>query len=140
MVEGTALQVMVLGVLLTLVYFESEEVEEHYGLTHADLARVKAATVNTGPLCCLMVVVALVMVPAGVLLLLLLLRKLFINRYLLLELILVVLLRARLLLLLIRRVCLLILLSSKEACLRALIGVGLARGALIQLLVLESGI
>lgn len=46
MVKGTAFEVVILWVLLTLVYFESEEVEEHDGLTHADLARVVTAAVH----------------------------------------------------------------------------------------------
>ena len=81
MVEGTAFKVMVLRVLLTLVYFEGEEIEEHYGLTHTDLTRVEAAAMRPW----LALMVALIVTA------LVLLWKLFINRYLLLELILLIL-------------------------------------------------
>jgi len=70
-----------LRVLLTLVYFEGEEIEEHYGLTHTDLTRVKAAAMRPW----LALMVALIVTA------LVLLWKLFINRYLLLELILLIL-------------------------------------------------
>ena len=86
MVEGTALEVVILWILLTLVYLESEEVEEHDALSHADLPRVIPAAMHA----LIRLVVALVVVfvaPCK----LLLLCKLFLNGYLLLELLLSVL-------------------------------------------------
>lgn len=47
MIEWAALQVMILGLLLTLVYFEFKEVEKHNALTHTYLPSIKASTVGT---------------------------------------------------------------------------------------------
>lgn len=86
MVEGTALQVVILWILLTLVYLESEEVEEHDALSHADLPCVIPAAMHA----LIRLVVALVIVFVAPCILLLL-CKLFLNGYLLLELLLSVL-------------------------------------------------
>ena len=46
MIEWTALQVMILRVLLALVYFEGEQIEEHDALAHAYLACIKASAMG----------------------------------------------------------------------------------------------
>jgi hypothetical protein len=46
MIKWAALQIMILRILLAWVYLESEEVEEHGGLLHADVPGVKASTVG----------------------------------------------------------------------------------------------
>lgn len=130
MVEWAALEVMILRVLLTLIYFESEEVQEHDALTHTYLSSVKSTAMRH-------LVDRLVIAVAGprpiihIEMRLLRLRwKLFINRYLLLELILTVLGSS----------CLIRLVLCSEAGLRALKGTRLVGGCLIQLLVLGNGI
>ena len=91
MIVGAALKVMILRVLLTLIYFESEEVQEHDALTHTYLSGVESTAMR-------LLVDWLVIAVAGPrpiihtkMRLLRLRWRLFINRYLLLELILSVL-------------------------------------------------
>ena len=50
MIIGTSLQVVILRILLTGFYFESEKIQEYAWLTHVDLTSVKATPVSVMPL------------------------------------------------------------------------------------------